>query len=103
MSQGDNNYRPLPNEVTVKPSPIQGLGLFATKNILYNALLGISHVYSPGFKDNYIRTPLGGFINHAQDPNCELHKIGDYLYLRIIRNIDKGDELTLKYSLYTLP
>mgnify|MGYP007000230623 len=25
-------YRPLPDELTIKNSPIEGLGLFATKN-----------------------------------------------------------------------
>ena len=29
-------YRPLPNELTIKSSPIEGLGLFATKEIKAN-------------------------------------------------------------------
>ena len=29
-------YRPLPDELTIKSSPIEGLGLFATKEIKAN-------------------------------------------------------------------
>ena len=46
-------------------------------------------VYDPNFQHNYIRTPLGGFINHSENPNCELiEEDGDYHYkkLKTIKN-----------------
>ena len=63
-------YKPLPDSVAVKESPIHGYGLFATDPIKKGFHLGVSHVYAPGFHQNYIRTPVGGFINHSDVPNC---------------------------------
>ena len=94
-------YRPLPSSLTIKDSTIEGLGIFAKEDIPIGTNLGISHVYHVDYEDNYIRTPLGGFINHSDNPNCGiLYKVGD-LYLETIKVIKEGEELTLKYILYT--
>ena len=61
-------YRPLPNGLTIKHSPIEGLGLFATKNIKANSFIGITHIRDEQFENKYIRTPLGGFYNHSNEP-----------------------------------
>ena len=93
-------YRPLPKEVTIKKSYIEGLGLFANENLSANIRLGISHIKDDRFEDGYIRTPLGGFVNHADVPNCEFYKEDDYIILRTIRPINIGHELTAEYWLY---
>jgi SET domain-containing protein len=62
-------YRPLPNCLTIKKSPIEGLGLYAMHNIKANTFLGITHILDENFENNYIRTPLGGFYNHSNNPN----------------------------------
>ena len=54
------------------------------------------------FEDDYIRTPLGGFVNHSNNPNCEFYKDGNYIKLRTIKSISKGNELTAKYWLYDM-
>ena len=95
-------YRPLPNEVTIKKSSIEGLGLFANENLSANVKLGISHIKDDRFEDDYIRTPLGGFVNHADIPNCEFYKEDDYIILRTIRPINIGHELTAEYWLYDI-
>ena len=95
-------YRPLPNMVTINKSYIEGLGLFARENIPMNTKLGISHMKDTRFQDGYIRTPLGGFVNHSDVPNCEFFKEGDYIMLRTIRPINIGHELTAEYWLYDL-
>ena len=95
-------YRPLPNMVTINKSYIEGLGLFARENIPMNTKLGISHIKDTRFQDGYIRTPLGGFVNHSDVPNCEFFKEGDYIMLRTIRPINIGHELTAEYWLYEL-
>ena len=77
----DKTYRPLPPEVTIKDSPIEGFGLFAVSAIKGGTNLGCSHVYNTDFPNDRIRTPLGGWINHSEVPNCELIKIGPYYYL----------------------
>ena len=93
-------YKPLPETVAVKESPIHGYGLFAIADIPTRANLGISHVFAVGFKDNYIRTPLGGFINHSNTPNCVKVELllTDFSFrkkwnLMTAQDIKKGDEV----------
>ena len=62
-------YKPLPKCLTIKKSPIEGLGLYATANIKANAFIGLTHVQDKDFENGYIRTPLGGFYNHSNSPN----------------------------------
>ena len=64
-------YRPLPDELTIKNSPIEGLGLFAAKNIKANSFIGITHIRDEQFENKYIRTPLGGFYNHSDQPTVQ--------------------------------
>ena len=60
-------YKPLPSYLTIKTSKVNGLGLFALENIALGTNMGMSHLK---IGDNIFRTPLGGFINHANDANC---------------------------------
>ena len=62
-------YRPLPKELTIKNSPIEGLGLFTNKDIKANTFIGVTHIRDEQFENKYIRTPVGGFYNHSNDPN----------------------------------
>jgi len=64
-----NMYRPLPEQLTIKNSPIEGLGLFAAQDIKANSFLGITHIRDEQFENKYIRTPLGGFYNHSNNPS----------------------------------
>jgi len=101
-------YKPLPDSVVIKESPIHGYGLFAKSRIKKGTHFGVSHVYAPGFSENsYIRTPVGGFINHSDEPNC--HKIESpeesaitYYSLVASRDIEEWEELTLSYTLYNV-
>ena len=98
-----NSYKPLPEYLAIGPSDIHGVGIFAKDDIPKDIEIGISHVYDPDFQHNYIRTPLGGFINHSNTPNCKLvedAENADYKKLKTIKKIEQGKELTLKYSLY---
>lgn len=94
------HYRPLPDFLTIKESGIEGLGLFTNEKINSQIDLGVSHIYHIDFEDNYIRTPLGGFINHSENPNCEVRANASGLNLFTIKPISPGEELTLKYNLY---
>ena len=62
-------YKPLPNSLTIKKSPIEGLGLYATEDIKANSFIGLTHIQDKDFENGYIRTPLGGFYNHSNNPN----------------------------------
>ena len=96
-------YRPLPKELYIGMSEIEGNGLFTSESLKPGLELGISHIkYESGdFHSDYIRTPLGGFINHDEkNPNCVAYECGKFLKLKTIKDIRLGEELTLNYSLY---
>ena len=92
-------YRPLKPYLTIKDSPIEGLGLFATEFIPKDTDFGVSHIMAGGV---YVRTPLGGFINHSERPNVVKELTGETLNIVSIRDIEAGDEILLKYTLYSL-
>tara|TARA_Y100001972_G_C7436512_1_gene224334 strand:- start:79 stop:381 length:303 start_codon:yes stop_codon:yes gene_type:complete len=95
------SYRPLPKEVTIKQSGIDGLGLFASEFICRGTNLGITHIPNNEYENGYIRTPLGGFINHSNIPNLQIviSESGNYL-VETLTDVNAGEELTLKYNLY---
>ena len=55
-------YRPLPKQLTIKNSAIEGLGLFATEEIKKNSFIGVTHIRDEQFENKYIRTPVGGCL-----------------------------------------
>ena len=96
------NYKPLPYQLIIADSAISGQGVFTTRRLVQGTLLGISHYRIDG---EYIRTPLGGFINHSDEPNCQRSQIRvkpgyDKWSLMTLEDIEEGEELTLKYKLY---
>jgi hypothetical protein len=107
-------YRPLPDSLTIKTSKVNGLGLFAEEGIAQGTNLGISHM-EMALLDNkqmIYRTPMGGFINHSGDANCvkvELRTtdqdpscVTKKWHLVTIRDIKKGEELTVRYTFYNI-
>tara|TARA_R110000751_G_scaffold59906_2_gene125448 strand:+ start:225 stop:521 length:297 start_codon:yes stop_codon:yes gene_type:complete len=97
-------YKPLPESVTIKQSDINGLGLFATERIGQGTDLGTTHIK---VNDKIIRTPLGGFINHADENNCVKTELRDERYTKkwnliTLKNIKEGEEITLRYTFYSL-
>ena len=89
-------YRPLPDNLELRPSEIHGYGVFALEDIPAGQMLGLSHIQSP----ELIRTPLGGYINHSMNPNCIRILEGNRWYLQSIQDIEEGEELTLMYKGY---
>jgi|TARA_R100001086_G_scaffold224666_1_gene142700 SET domain-containing protein len=103
-------YKPLIESLTIKKSGINGLGLFADQPIMRGTNLGMSHV---SIGSGIIRTPMGGFINHSNDPNTvkvelKINSADDPLLkvatkkwnLVTIKDIKKGEELTVRYTFY---
>ena len=97
-------YKPLPDGLTIKESDVQGLGLFATKDFEAEVVLGIVHILDKNFPHGSIRTALGAFYNHSDEPNCKNIKgfwhQKPVIYLITTKQIKKGDELTAQYTLY---
>ena len=97
-------YKPLPDGLTIKESQVQGLGLFATKDFDADVVLGIVHILNKNFPHSSIRTALGAFYNHSDEPNCKnvagfWHQL-PVKYLITSKPIKAGEELTAKYTLY---
>ena len=94
-------YNPLPEGLMIQKSSIQGQGLVTTKFIDKDVKLGLSHIIVDG---EIIRTPLGGFVNHSNKPNCIKEKedciYEQRTYLVTNRLIKKGEEITTKYTMY---
>ena len=96
-----SKYKPLPYDMFVEESMINGQGLFASTDIPKGTDLGVSHIsieidkMSP---PELIRTPLGGFFNHSVTPNCEAVYDGDFIKLSTIKNINLDDEITVDYT-----
>ena len=104
-------YKPLPKELRLGFSDIHDIGVFAKESIARTTNLGMTHLQ---FGKNLIRTPLGGFINHRDDANCEKVKLKftnedkqpGYIFnkwnLVTIKDIKEGEELTIKYTFYKI-
>ena len=103
-------YKPLPDSLTIKSSGIHDLGLFAKEDIPQGTNLGMTHLKT---SDTIFRTPLGGFINHSNTPNCDKAELRmtnnddpkikfDYKKWNLItiKEIKEGEELTLRYTFY---
>lgn len=112
------HYRPLPSSLTIKDSSLSSktgrreLGVFATQDISEGVCLGVTHYYldfesvpdMSGGSHKIVRTPLGGFINHNETPNCRL--LQDITVtpvewqLHTLNDIKEGEEILLTYTQY---
>ena len=83
-------------KVKVGHSSIQGRGLLATADIEPGETI------APARIGDY-RTPAGRFTNHARDPNAQMVKRGDTIYVVATRKISgqhggfDGEEVTVNY------
>jgi len=97
-------YKPLPDSLTIKTSKVNGLGLFAKEEIKQGANIGTTHIK---INEEILRTPLGGFINHANEANCIKIELHDERYTKkwnliALKNIKDGEELTVRYTFYNV-
>ena len=99
-------YKPLPENLRLGFSDIHDIGVFAKEFIPGATNFGMTHLQ---FGKTLIRTPLGGFLNHSDDPNCEKVKLKftndkNFLFnkwnLVTLKDIKEGEELTLTYTFY---
>ncbi len=100
-------YQALHSWLHIRDSPIAGQGIFAREEIPAGMVLGMSHL----IVDEVIyRTPLGGFLNHSDDPNCVkwceedryLEASSIKYFVKTLKQIHAGEELTLKYTFYSV-
>ena len=93
------SYQALPKELHIQNSSIAGQGIFAKEDIPDNTFLGMSHIL---LGEVIYRTPLGGFINHSDDPNCLKYFDDGFYFIRTKKLIKVGEELLLKYTFYEI-
>ena len=84
-------------QITVRPSSIEGHGIFLSSPIEQGELIGPARI-------NGLRTPLGRYTNHSMTPNAVFAKSGNGdIYLYALRRISgctggsQGEEVTVDY------
>jgi len=109
----------------IRPSPIQGLGAFATEHIPGGIRLieyagerltpeeaearypddedDRHHTFLFAIDDDFvIDAAVGGnearFINHSCDPNCDAVVDGERIWIETIRDVAPGEELAYDYA-----
>lgn len=99
QSENQVDQTPMPDgftRVTVRPSPIEGQGIFLSYPAEAGELIGPARL-------NGMRTPLGRYTNHSRTPNAVFVKQGDDIYLYALRRIagctggSPGEEVTIDY------
>ena len=108
------------SQVYVDHSPIQGMGLFAFKPILPGKIIieytgprvpksqgrvlaenGNTFIFSLNRRydiDGSVESNIARFANHSCNPNSEAIVLNDRRYLRSIRLIRTGEEITYDYE-----
>lgn len=101
-------------DVRISSSGIEGSGVFVTREFLENETVGeylgkimleseipAGRVYCFSLDDHRvleaIEHPLK-YLNHSCDPNCEALQEGVRVFIRTIRKVAKGEELTIDYG-----
>jgi hypothetical protein len=105
-------------------SGIHGWGVFATQRIPKNKriidyagekiptrvsakreeqYLKRGHIWCFRLNSRWVRdAAVGGnvarYINHSCTPNCYVHIVGDVIWIRASRTIEKGEEITYDYA-----
>jgi hypothetical protein len=99
QSENELDQIPFPHggyKVGVFNSPIEGKGLFATASIAEGEVIAPARI-------DGMRTPAGRFTNHAKEPNAEMVRIGENIYLKATKDIagckggHLGEEITINY------
>ena len=88
-------YRPLPDNLTIKNSKIEGLGLFATKDIKKDHIFGITHVKDDRFEKR--NRKLSNLLNielHTPDEYKDFLSEAGY-QIEIINNLSEKNWITV--------
>ena len=88
---------PMPRsfDVDVRPSPIDGLGIYTTRAFQAGEILAPARI-------GVWRTPVGRYTNHAKRPNCLYVPWPPQVVLVARHVLQAGDEATVDYRLSRL-
>ena len=90
LSRDKSTYTPM-GQFVVGPSSIQGQGLFSDRDIPAHEFLGTASVKG-------MRSELGRFVNHSNEPNLEFKVCGDTVNVYSKVSIEEGTEFTVDYK-----
>jgi len=92
ISENTDDHFLLPEYygISVRPSTIEGKGLFADIGFSQNATMIAARI------DNK-RTIAGKFTNHSDSPNAMPSSINGVIYLTALRDIEADEEITIDY------
>ena len=80
----------------VRKSTIQGQGAFATRAFSSGDSIGI--MVTSSTPTSMVRTKLGRFINHCDNPNASMQNVRDDVYeAQALRGIAADEEITVSY------
>jgi len=107
MIDNSKDYKPLPSYIEVRETLKKGKGIFTTKELHKEDIIGITHYESRKedkhlFHKGLVRLVLGAMVNHSSTPNCRLIQKDNCYYLQV-RNptILPNTELCINYELYS--
>ena len=80
----------LLKNTVVSDSNTHGKGIFSIQDIDENVLIDKA-------RWGDLRTQVGRYVNHSSAPNCVMQLVGQDVYLKSIKNITSGSELTVDY------
>jgi uncharacterized protein len=111
---------PMNIQVRVAPSRIAGQGLFAAQDITKGTRImqyigekissreramrlaaGNAYIFHLTYRyaiDGQTLENTARYINHSCDPNCEVEKTSDTIWIIALREIPAGEELTYNYG-----
>jgi len=78
-------------KTTIGKSEIQGKGLMAAKDLKAGENIGVAHINDWPTKD------IGENYNHSDNPNSISKKVGNKRLVLPLRNLKKGEEITVDY------
>ena len=94
ISENMQDQIPMPRayDVEVRPSPIEGLGVFVTRPFRQGEIIAPARIGAR-------RTPVGRYTNHAKSPNCRMLAVfpRKRLVLVAFADIAAGEEVTVDY------
>lgn len=109
----------MPKGLIIRSSSIHAAGCYTTRPIKKGSLVVeydgprfTKDVADERYKDRFItylfsigNEVIDGFgtamfLNHSCNPNCETEEINGRIWIRAIRNISAGEELTYEYNLH---
>lgn len=94
-------YLKLFERLFISKSNIDGEGLFSTNNIPAGRIIcQIADLKKFDNTENWINE-WGHKINHSDTPTAEVEILGNKCYIKSIKNIKKGEEITTDYK--TIP